>query len=99
MDLQHYPFDNQNCVIHIANKGNEGEYVELIPENLTYSGSIDVFDYIIESTRIYSEENIIKIKVTFSRRVMNAVLSTFLPGIFMCFVRIYFNITVAYDIQ
>ena len=89
-DLQHYPFDNQKCLILIGNKGNEGEYVELIPESLTYSGSTNVLDYIIETTRIYSEDNIIKIEITFSHRLMNEVLMTFFPGIIMCLVRINF---------
>jgi hypothetical protein len=46
--MSQYPFDNQKCLANIIMKGYTGYFVDLIKDNLTYTGPYDMMQYIIE---------------------------------------------------
>jgi hypothetical protein len=59
--MSHYPFDYQKCLAHIVMKGKSGYFVDLIEENVTYTGPPDMKQYIIEGVTFADNKIVSKI--------------------------------------
>jgi hypothetical protein len=49
-DMSVYPFDNQECSIILTMDGNSGSFVDLIINDLIYSGPIDLNQYFVKAS-------------------------------------------------
>jgi hypothetical protein len=49
-DMSVYPFDNQECSIILTMDGNSGSFVDLVIDDLIYSGPIDLNQYFVKAT-------------------------------------------------
>jgi hypothetical protein len=91
-DMSVFPFDTQKCSVIMVMKGNTGQFVELNPVNMTYSGPIDLTQYFIKgyslSKTFTSAANTssVTVNIFFGRRLLGAMLTTYLPSIIICIV-------------
>ena len=89
-ELGHYPFDHQNCQIILANRGNEGENIELIGANLSYLGPKTMKQYDIEIVEFEpNHDNKIKIAIKFCRNILRELLTIIFPTILIVIVSIH----------
>ncbi len=51
-DMNHYPFDLQECSMIFVMQGNSGNFTELIMGRLKYKGPVDLTTYYILSYRL-----------------------------------------------
>jgi hypothetical protein len=59
-EMQYYPFDKQKCLAYIVMKGNSGYFVNLIEENVTYTGPSDMKQYLIAGVRFVDNKHVSK---------------------------------------
>ncbi len=88
-DMSVYPFDTQKCSAVFIMKGNAGNFVKLVSKEASYLGPIDLPQYYIMKTRIEnvivpSNVNAVKVDLTFGRRILSTVLSSYLPTFLIC---------------
>ena len=86
-DMKFYPFDIQECTIDLVIDGNTAKFIDLLPGNLTYSGSTDLAQYFIMSYNIYSA-NIkgkqgVQVSITLGRRLLGTILTVYVPTILL----------------
>ena len=72
-------------------QGNTGNFAKLIKSKLNYLGAVDLTQYFVKSFTIHDEEDLLKastngnkgvqVDFIFSRRLLNQVLTVFLPTI------------------
>ena len=72
-------------------QGNTGNFAKLIKSKLNYLGPVDLTQYFVKSSTIHDEEDLLKastngnkgvqVDFIFSRRLLNQVLTVFLPTI------------------
>ena len=82
-----YPFDTQTCYMDFIIKANADEFIKLVPNNMKYSGPIDLSTYFVRSTSIcsavISNKNGVRVKVVLGRPLLSTILTTFLPTILL----------------
>ena len=86
-----YPFDTQKCSVVLILKGNRGKFVQMMLDEMNYLGPIDLAQYFVKETKITEYEvppNIaaVKVDIVFGRRLLAAMLTTYLPTILICLV-------------
>ena len=77
-------------------QGNSGNFTRLLAEKLNYLGPVDLTQYFVVSYNITDDENTLRqstngfsgVRVNFllSRRLLNQILTTFLPTFAICVV-------------
>ena len=90
-DMRIYPFDTQNCSIHLIMKGNTGNFVKLVANKLAYLGPIDLNLYFVKETSLYDVKlrhgtEAVRAEIIFQRRILSTFLTIFLPTFLICFV-------------
>ena len=87
-DFQLYPFDTQTCTIRMDASADDLNIVKLVPNKITMKESLDLtlfkvkswsLEYIYETSEIEG----IWVKMDLQRKVMNELLTTFLPSILL----------------
>ena len=95
-DMRVFPFDTQNCSIVMVMAGNSGKFVHLVIDEFKYLGPIDLTQYfvksinsnytVVEDGTVEDEVPAIEFRVTFGRRILGTILTTYLPTIIICIV-------------
>ncbi len=86
-----YPFDTQRCSALFVMKGNSGKFVELVAADINYLGPIDLTQYFVEDytmaeITIPPGIHAVKVELTFGRRILSTILTTYLPTFLICLV-------------
>lgn len=76
------------------NQGNSGNFTKLVDNRLTYLGPVDLTQYFIRSYNITNADTLVRssthgdkgvqVDIIFSRRLLNQVITVFLPCIAIC---------------
>jgi len=86
-DMRYYPFDVQVCTVDLIIDGNTAKFIDLLPGNLSYAGSVDLAQYYIMSHDIYSSEikgkDGVKVSVTLGRRLLGTILTVYTPTVLL----------------
>ena len=77
--LHMYPFDTQTCYITMVLDIRIQLFVNMINGDFMYNGPIDLQKYFVKDTEMQLNENSLRMKVVLGRKLMNQVLTTFLP--------------------
>ena len=77
--LHMYPFDTQTCQITMTKDIRIQRFVELKNGNFSYIGPIDLQKYFVKDTRMETVGSSLQVKVVLGRKLMNQILTTFLP--------------------
>ena len=84
-ELQNYPFDTQICTMLMRKTDKFENFMELVPRQLKYSGTVNMAEFVIIATDMSREQNHsnhdIQVSITMKRRVSQHLLSTFLPSL------------------
>ena len=88
-DMGVYPYDVQKCTSIFILKGNAGNFIKLVADKAEYLGPIDLPQYFVMKTAITEitvppKVGAVKIEITFGRRVLSTILSSYLPTILIC---------------
>ena len=89
--LAWYPFDEQKCHIYLDLSEKDAKYVDLIPQNITYSGPIDSSQYQIKGFDIGIGRNYkgeiekkgVIVTVTLGRKLLNTIMTTYIPTVLL----------------
>ena len=86
--LQRYPFDVQVCSIDLAVMELQLKNIKLVPEDVVMKSKKELTMYIITSYSIQYRNNSdskegIKMQITLKRRIVNEVLTTYLPSVLL----------------
>ena len=86
--LYRYPFDKQVCSIDLTVQELDLNTVELIPSIVLMESQIELTTYIIEKWELVYRNTSdvakgIKLEITFKRRIMNELLTTYLPSVLL----------------
>ena len=78
-------------MIHYQLQGNTGNFVKLIKNKLNYLGPVDLTQYFTKRFTIHDDDELLKtltngnkgvqVEFIFSRRLLNQILTVFLPSI------------------
>jgi len=65
-------------------KGNTGKFIQMVADDLRYLGPIDLTQYFVEEytikeTIIPPNIGAVTVELTFGRRILSTILTTFLP--------------------
>ena len=87
-DFQLYPFDKQTCTITMDSSADDLSIVELVAHKLTMNVSLDLTLFKITSSTLESTDELglfkgVSMKMSLKRKVMNELLTTFLPSILL----------------
>ena len=87
-DFQLYPFDTQTCTIRMDASADDLNIVKLVPNKLAMNESLDltlfeIKSWSLEFTKAAHEEEGVSMKMNLKRKVMNELLTTFLPSILL----------------
>ncbi len=89
-DMAMYPFDTQQCFINLIPGGNTGEFIELVPGFLNYTGPLELTQYFIKDYKIenitLSSNRAVSVSISFGRRILATILTTYLPTLLLCLV-------------
>ena len=85
--LAWYPFDEQQCHIYLDLSEKDQKYIELLPQNIEYSGPTHLSQYYIKGESIdrrrHSDGSVEKtgivVTVTLGRKLMNTIMTTYVP--------------------
>ncbi len=88
-DMAFYPFDTQNCSVTFIMKGNSGKFVRLLANNISYAGPTDLTMYFVKNITIsnvviHPGIEAVAIELIFGRRILNTILTTYLPTLLIC---------------
>ena len=79
-----YPFDTQTCSMDFFLSTNS---TVLIPHSLTYNGPTDLSQYSVQTYKmcsaLISGNPGVKVTISFSRRLINNILTVFIPTIIL----------------
>ena len=83
-----YPFDTQTCTIRMDASADDLNIVKLVPYKLTMKENLDLTLFEIKSwsldyTEAIHEERGVSMNMDLKRKVMNELLTTFLPSILL----------------
>ncbi len=85
-----YPFDTQNCEVTFVMKGNSDNLVRLISKKLNYLGPKDLTQYFVKDMQILDRTLLpagvqsANVRLTFGRRILSTILTTYLPTFLIC---------------
>ena len=86
-NMMFYPFDIQTCTANLIIDGNSAKFIDLIPGNLTYSGSIDLAQYYVMDYETYNSDIKgkvgVKVSLTLGRRLLGTILTVYVPSILL----------------
>ncbi len=86
-DMAMYPFDTQQCFINLIPGGNTGEFIELVPDFLNYTGPLELTQYFIKDYKIenitLSGNRAVSVSISFVRRILATILNTYLPTLLL----------------
>ena len=87
-DFVLYPFDTQTCAIRMDTSEEDLDVVKLIPHKLIMAESADLTLFNIKSwslgyTNTSRKKDEVSMKVSLKRKVMNELLTTYLPSILL----------------
>ena len=85
-EMENYPFDKQACDARIVMKGNTGHFVEMVANNLTYHGTEDVMQYIIQRQEFFAVGDELVVRFYLGRRLINVILTNITPTILIMIV-------------
>jgi len=82
-----YPFDTQRCAATFIMKGNSGKFIQMVADELRYLGPIDLTQYYVEEytireTTIPPNVGAVTVELTFGRRILSTILTTYLPTLY-----------------
>ena len=88
-DMAVYPFDVQKCSTIFIMKGNLGNFIQLLANSSSYLGPKDLPQYMVLETTIQEftvppNTNAVKVDITFGRRILSTILSSYLPTFLIC---------------
>ena len=83
-DMRYYPvFDIQACTLDLVIDGNTAKCIDLLPGNLTYSGSPDyVMSHSIYSSHSEGKRGV-KVSITLGRRLLGTILTVYVPTVLL----------------
>ncbi len=91
-DMSVYPFDTQNCEATFVMKGNSDNLVRLISKKLNYLGPKDLRQYFVKDMQILDRTLLpdgvqsANVRLTFARRILSTILTTYLPTFLICLI-------------
>ena len=77
--LHMYPYDTQTCYIKMVMDIRIQRFVEIKNGNFSYIGPIDLQKYFVKATTMEIVGDSLQMKVVLGRKLMNEILTTFLP--------------------
>ena len=78
-DMPSYPFDSQECTALIQPNEKDLNFVKLIQGNLTYIGTKDLSQYILDKITFHQTQKGIELKIWMTRELVRETLTTILP--------------------
>ena len=86
-----YPFDIQECHLNFTSEKVSVKFVELVPEDLTWSAPRELDQYYIKGdpdllSDKTSGETVIKLKITFGRRLLSIILTVYFTTLLLNFI-------------
>ncbi len=90
-DMAVYPFDTQSCFATLVMKGNSGKFVRLNASKVAYMGPIELTIYFVKNitfsnVMIQTDTEAVQVELKFGRRILNTLLTTYLPTLLICLV-------------
>jgi hypothetical protein len=90
-DMGVYPFDTQKCSIILILKGNSVKFVQMMLDEVAYTGPENVDQYFVKYTKITNYEvpsntPAVKVDIVFGRRILVPMFNTYLPTFLICLV-------------
>ena len=87
-DFQLYPFDTQTCTIRMDASADDLNIVKLVPNKITMKESLDLTLFEVKSWSLEyidasNKEEGVWMKMDLQRKVMNELMTTFLPSILL----------------
>ena len=96
--MSYYPSVAKQTNIFCCKQGNSGKFAKLIKSSLEYLGPVDLREYFVKSYTVLDDDEElrasthgntgIKVNFIFSRRLLNQLLTVFMPT--MCIVVVSF---------
>ena len=86
-DMQWYPFDQQECTIEMVMDGVLGNYADLLPGGVNFSGPQEltqyyVIGYSIKKKMVMDKAGVV-VSVTLGRRLLGTFLTVYFPTILL----------------
>ena len=91
-DMSVYPFDTQSCRVTYVVKGNADNLVSLLAKDLQYLGPKDLTIYFVKDLQIFDQTLLpagiqsVNVELTFGRKILSTILTTYLPTFLICLV-------------
>ncbi len=85
-----YPFDSQKCHIILDMKGNGARFVDLVGQSVSYFGPVDLKRFYVEHVHLsnhtneYSGLKHVSAVISFRRRLLSTIMTTYLPTVLLC---------------
>ena len=85
--LHWYPFDTQNCFLDIRPTSDLEDFIQLVVNNFTYVGPMDLTEYSVQNMdmrleKIDNHSNLI-VEIFIQRRLPNLILTAFIPTLIL----------------
>ena len=89
-NMKSYPFDDQTCHAKIG-IDNPGKFVQLMTDKMHYLGQSNIMQYMIIDEQYFLEDDLIIVKIVLGRNILNVILTTILPSLFVMIVALSTN--------
>ena len=85
--LHWYPFDTQNCFLDIRPTSDLEDFIQLVVNNFTYVGPMDLTEYSVQKMdmrleKIDNHSNLI-VEIFIQRRLLSLILTAFIPTLIL----------------
>ena len=85
--LHWYPFDTQNCFLDIRPTSDLEDFIQLVVNNFTYVGPMDLTEYSVQNMdmrleKIDKHSNLI-VEIFIQRRLLSLILTAFIPTLIL----------------
>ena len=85
--LHWYPFDTQNCFLDIRPTSDLEDFIQLVVNNFTYVGPMDLTEYSVQNMdmrleKIDNHSNLI-VEIFIQRRLLSLILTAFIPTLIL----------------